>query len=344
MFSNKTRNVIDVVLVVFIIWSIVFLKNDNGSAGQNLAGTAGFSGSGSNTANQYSNSGKPSNWPLSPWPNNDNIVHGSSVSNTYLPSHSEGRSNSWPPNHPYQASRVWPVGHDFSPSNSWPAGHIYSYSLAWPAGSHSSSISVGYPSTHLASLSKSWPANHRYVSTQIWPLGAHQRSISEGYSPTNHTAFTSQSWPANHKWSSSQAWPLSNHPVAVSNTYVPGYVPVHVSSVSSLLPVHDVFRSNTWPGGHIYSASNQLHTVAFSNTWPRFPNAHGFDVSITWPANHTHNVSINSTPNVTPPTPVVPLTPQALQQPQPQGVSAVQPTPNSNNTWYTPIVNWFNRK
>lgn len=234
--SNKTRNIIDIVLVLFVIFSIAFLTQ-SGSRETSWMDTADEQLAAVNLA---------SGGQRLP------DEHYVSISKTWTENnHSINRSNTWPPNHSYSISKDWPESHGVTISGEWLPDHTYFVSSGWEKNQHKFTRSVTWPPNHSYSVSsEEWPKSHRFVESRTWPPD-HTYSISSDWEKNRHDGRRSKTWPANHAYSISKDWP-KEHFRNVSKTWPPNHTILQSSSQSGSYVISPPPASNqTWPAGYI---------------------------------------------------------------------------------------------
>jgi hypothetical protein len=126
---------------------------------------------------------------------------------------------------------------------------------------------------HYSSVSNTWPSNH-------------DGRLSRTY-PDNHNENLSRSWPPDHHLDNSKPWDTPNHTTGVSRGWPPNH---DIQRSQDGVDDHLVWMSRQMPQPHDASLSRS-HSVAISNSWPNYPEAHNLVASHTRPPNHFDQVS-----------------------------------------------------
>jgi hypothetical protein len=141
----------------------------------------------------------------------------------------------WPPNHDGAASRLWDLlipSHSTTVSAGWPPSHLSVVSQSFPHPEHENHISRTWPPAHEYTDSSKpgpWDHNeynsdtyqprHNTVRSRMWPN--HRKSFSDGWG--NHDANLSATWPPNHFAVITASWDQNDHTQSVSQTWPPNW-------------------------------------------------------------------------------------------------------------------------
>lgn len=263
------RNLASLIVVVFVLWSLVFLTADDTSqiSLKNL-----FEGQSASVYPLGNMGGPPYEHTVERseiWPG-----HEAAFSQGW-PDHGLNKTRKWRPNHAYAPSKTWPIEDwpDFPKEgySPWPPGHWERYSKTWPKG-HKTSRSEGWPANHDGHISKTWPVNHDKDHSQGWPPG-HWGRDSRTWTENNHEIARSRTWPRGHVYANSRMW-RDGHRISISSDW-------HREAWPNS---HQLQRSLTWPANH---------TFVVSVTWP---SEHTLERSPNWPPNHATTTSEGESP------------------------------------------------